>query len=146
MDLENALNDIAESHPISRLKGRPWLAGEWVYAANRALIVRVSADGLSFAENEKAPKLVPPEYMWDHHAVPAWTRWTPDLTPDAVASDYRRLYCIGNRYFARRLLLLAANVRDGRIEIESDPGDMARIRFTGGLGYIMACRQEEGER
>lgn len=73
MNVEAIESVCEKDHPKL---GRPWRAGEWIYASNGKICVRLAASDLNANELPGAFNLA--AFAWDHDQVKEWIRLKPE--------------------------------------------------------------------
>lgn len=148
----------------------PFPDGEFTYATDGRIIVRVSALDYPSLSESNAPRNVATIQKWNHPAITDWR----DLPPGLPEDDWRECktckglgdhYCetcedwhdcgkcdgagrkyhiigiaVGASKIDAKYLRKIATLPDAKIENPSEPNDAVAFKFTGGVGYVMPVR------
>lgn len=158
---------VANKWEVREYLQTPWRDGEWVYATNAHIAVRLPADTYSAAErSEKQPNNLPALFNTWHRNVEGEFLLMPPLPdnkqcpechgsgqwPDSEDDPEACWRCngsgfwaepfdIGDAAFALRYLHLLSKLPQVRIR-PNGPHQAAALIFAGGEALLMPCRKD----
>ena len=116
---------------------KPFAQGRYVYATDGHVMLRVSRQRFPGVETQKLPDMK--KFEFNHNEVIAWFAMPTEPTHVTRDENECPLVQIGGRWFDFRLVKKFLNATELP---EIDPHSLSsavRVRFTGGLGYIISC-------